>query len=502
MAHIAFHGILDSLERHPDRIAIIDKNGQSYTYGEFKQYITGARAELVKRGVVKGSKVLVFVPMSMELYALLEALFSLGATAIFLDPWMKGKKMGSVIKQVEPDLFIVTKKIARFSWLLSATWKLKKWKLDTINPSNDDWIIDEVSDLDNALITFTSGTSGKPKGANRTFAFLYAQASTLEDHLKGNTDDACVDFTNFPIVGLADFSVGNTVVIPRINLMKIQDADSDQLVRHIHAMAVSRIIVSPSLLKKVVDGMNVNGHGAIEDIMTGGAPISNQLIKDCVEKHLEIKFEAIYGSTEAEPICLSPFQAILDSTTHPLDGVYVGVPVDDVEVCILNHLKGPVDVTYFESNQLSDQEIGEVVVTGEHVNKNYYKNKKAFEEAKIIDAHNVIWHRTGDMGYFKQGRLYLVGRDHRILEKDGKNIYPYPIEQEVEMKFGLNDVGYIQNSEGHFVMHLGAAENADIEEIKAHILHVAYPCDEVKAHRKALPRDARHKSKLLSEELA
>ena len=130
--HIAFKDIVHALDAYPDRTAIVDKNGKEYNYAEFKSYITGTRAELVKRGVKKGSKVLVFVPMSMELYAVLEALFSLGATAIFLDPWMKGKKMSSVIRQVQPDLFVVTKRIAKIAWILPATWKLKKYLLSSV----------------------------------------------------------------------------------------------------------------------------------------------------------------------------------------------------------------------------------------------------------------------------------------------------------------------------------------------------------------------------------
>ena len=293
--HPVFDDITHALDHYKDRTAIIDKNGRSYSYAELKTYITGTRAELKYRGVGKGSKVLVFVPMSMELYAILEAIFSLGATAIFLDPWMKGKKMGQVIKQVQPDLFVVTKRIAKLTWLLPATWGLKKWSFSTLKRNDDEWEIEQVDDEDNALITFTSGTSGAPKGANRTFAFLLAQSESLKDHLQRNPDETSVDFTNFPIVGLADFALGNTVVIPRINLMKIHKANSDELIDHIHEVSVSRIIVSPSLLSKVLEGSKSKGQGSIAQIVTGGAPISKQLISDCLELFKNVELEGIYG---------------------------------------------------------------------------------------------------------------------------------------------------------------------------------------------------------------
>ena len=75
--HTAFDDIVHSLDSNRDKIALIDKEGVEYTYSEFKQMITGTRAHLESLGVKKGSKVLVFITMSAELYAVLEALFSL-----------------------------------------------------------------------------------------------------------------------------------------------------------------------------------------------------------------------------------------------------------------------------------------------------------------------------------------------------------------------------------------------------------------------------------------
>ncbi|MEO9531781.1 MAG: AMP-binding protein [Crocinitomicaceae bacterium] len=498
--HIAFDDIVNSLDQHKDRVAMVDKDGTSYTYAQFKTYITGARAELVKRGVKKGSKVLVFVPMTMELYAILEALFSLGATAIFLDPWMKGKKMGAVIKQVQPDLYIVTRRINLIARLIPATWGLNKWKLKGIQPNNDSWKITEVSDDDNALITFTSGTSGSPKGANRTFGFLHAQAATLKSHLKGETTEGFVDYTNFPIVGLADFAVGNTLVIPQINLMKIHKADVTKLKQHLIKQKVNRVIVSPSLLSRIVDGFERSDSMAeIKHVVTGGAPISNQLINTCLNQFREIEFEAIYGSTEAEPICLSDFKEISSKFDAPLKGVFVGTPIEEIEFEIVDFVNRPIEGEEFDQLKLTAGNIGEVVVTGKHVNKNYYENPAAFKKHKIIDGNGQIWHRTGDIGYRLNNQVFLVGRDHRIYQHENKNIYPYPIEQYLEKKLGCTDVGYIQK-EKQFICYVGQSSlSSDV--VKQAILEVNYPVDEVVISSKALPRDARHKSKLQVEDL-
>ena len=496
--HPVFNDLQAVFKTKPNEIAIIDKDEQTYSFSDFEQYIAGAYAILSERNIKKGDKILVAVPMSMQLYAILEAIFAIGATAIFLDPWMKGKKMGSIINQVQPDLFIVTKKLSRITWLLPATWKLKKWKVNKLILSNKTYPIAKIKDTDNALITFTSGTSGEPKGANRTFAFLLAQAETLKAHLKKSNTQS-IDYTNFPIVGLANFALGNTVAIPQLNLMKIHQSDPKEIVTQLTKQRVNRLVVSPSLLKKVLAA--IGKESSIKTILTGGAPISISLVKKALKTCPSIYFEGIYGSTEAEPICIAPFSEINKNLNQPLKGVYVGKPVAEITIKIIKSVKKNISTATFSSLELPDNEPGEVVVTGAHVNKNYYKNKPAFEKNKIIDAEGEIWHRTGDIGYFENGFLFLVGRDHRIMTKNEKVYYPYPLEQLLEIEFNLDDLGYIQKNNGKFYLYYYSEKNINSATIKTVIEKNNYPINEVIHLAKPLPRDARHKSKLLVEQL-
>ncbi len=500
--HIAFNDIVQSLEDNKNRVALIDKQGKEHTYHDFKRNITGARAELVKRGVKKGSKVLVFVTMSLELYAILEALFSIGAKTIFLDPWMKGRKMGAIIKQVEPDLMVLSKKVAKYSWLLPSTWRLKKWKLHTIQPNDDDWKINPVEDNDSALITFTSGTGGNPKGANRTYEFIDAQAQALKARLQGNEGEHNVDYTNLPIVALAGFAIGNTVVIPRINLMKVHKAEPEELIDHLIAAKITRMVVSPSLLKKILVGIKLKGKGDIKEIVTGGAPISNTLIMDCIDNHPDIFFESIYGSTEVEPISSSAMKDIYSKIDEPLKGVYVGKPVENLSLKIINTSPDNIDVSYLKNNELSESQIGEVIVSGGHVNKNYYQNPVAIAKYKITDEHGEIWHRTGDIAYLENGEIYLVGRAHRVIERAEKKYYPFPVEQFIEYDFGFTDIGYIQKKNGDIVLYIGSGATGNIQRILKKLNTISYPCDDIVFMKKELPRDARHKSKLQTESLS
>lgn len=497
--HRAFKDIYNTLESKGDQLAIIDKDDTQYTFNQLKNKIVGARKELIDKGIKKGDKILVFVPMSADLYAVLEACFSIGAIAMFLDPWMGGRKMSEVIKDVQPDLLVATKKINRLARLMPVTWKLKKWKINSISEVEGPWLLADVKDEDNALITFTSGTSGKPKGANRTFDFLYQQSEMLKHHLKGETS-SYRDYTNFPIVGLASLALGNTIVIPKINLMKIAKSNSEEITSRLKRMKVNRVVVSPFLLNKINEKMNTDLADEFSHVATGGAPISKTLIERSIKLYRGSKLEAIYGSTESEPISTTSFDKILNSYKNPKKGVFVGKIVDEIELKIIRPTSKELNSQDLAGSILLEGEIGEVIVTGNHVNKSYYKNEKAFKENKIVDSQNKIWHRTGDIGCQVDGELFLVGREHRIMKSEVGNIYPYPAELLLEVELGLTDVGYVQKNK-EFILYIGQNQIDDKVLVYDLMKKNNYPIDKVIVQSKPLPRDARHNSKLQINQL-
>ena len=499
--HPSLAGFAFTLHHHPDQLAIVDKNGKRYTYGDFSRHIAWSREKLQKKGVKKGTRVLIAVPMSMELYAILEAVFSLGAVAVFLDPWLKGKQMGKIIRQVRPDVFVIVSKYKWLAMLLPATWSIRRWwSVGKIQKSQKEWTFEPVTDHDVALITFTGGSSGMPKGADRTFGFLAAQLKALETHLAAGRQE--VDFTNFPIVGLAGFAAGNAVVVPSLNLMKVHKANSALIGQQIESEKVTRLILSPGLLKKVVEGWLLKPSAtAVKKVITGGAPIPFSLIRKSVAHFPDINFEAIYGSTEAEPIALTSFREMLQKTGDPFKGVLVGKPVKETKVCLIRTHTGPIQTEHFEPLKTERNKVGEVLVTGDHVNSSYFENEQAFRENKVVDRNGVIWHRTGDLGYFEQEELFLVGRLHRMVVRDGKEYHPYPLELYLETEHQLADTGYLEEPDGRVVLYLGSMNAAmqqklKVGQLKKTIREKGYPLDHIFMKTEPLPRDPRHRSKL------
>ena len=81
------------------------------------------------------------------------------------------------------------------------------------------------------------------------------------------------------------------------------------------------------------------------------------------------------------------------------------------------------------------------------------------------------------------------------------HFHPFPIEQFIQLEFGVEDIGYLQNKSGEFVLYIGSGIDLDKRIVIDKIEGAGYPIDRVEAQSKPLPRDPRHKSKLLVEEL-
>jgi acyl-CoA synthetase (AMP-forming)/AMP-acid ligase II len=82
---------------------------------------------------------------------------------------------------------------------------------------------------------------------------------------------------------------------------------------------------------------------------------------------------------------------------------------------------------------VAEGQVGEIIVSGEHVCEKYYNDATAFSRSKIRDEHGRVWHRTGDLGKFDDnGNLWLVGRAHNAIDRAG--VYYFPVRAEFVMK--------------------------------------------------------------------
>jgi acyl-CoA synthetase (AMP-forming)/AMP-acid ligase II len=181
-----------------------------------------------------------------------------------------------------------------------------------------------------------------------------------------------------------------------------------------------------------------------------------------------------------------------------------------IQELIVPIVKGPIDLSTSTLDELAiaSGEIGELVVAGDHVCRDYYKNESANAENKLVDERGTVWHRMGDTGYFDdEGRFWLVGRVHSTIFRDRQQVHPQLVEQIVKSVCGdvvqVAAIGYDHADLGEAVVVLVEIRQASVEIVEAvkstiesGLLEMNQPCDRVVVTDAKLPVDPRHNSKI------
>jgi olefin beta-lactone synthetase len=160
--------------------------------------------------------------------------------------------------------------------------------------------------------------------------------------------------------------------------------------------------------------------------------------------------------------------------------------------------------TWSDARAVATREIGEIVVRGAGVSPRYYRRPDATRQARIQDG-DVVWHRTGDVGYFDAvGRLWFCGRASQILKHEGKLYYPVRVENVVNAEPGVFRSGLVRvdAAEALVLCVEFRADFADdergskLERIAARTRAIDIPIARVLVHDQGFPVDARHNAKI------
>ena len=488
--------LFENSKKHPDKTAIIHKK-EKITYGKLAQDVKDYAEYFLSKGIKKGDNALIFVPMSIELYKILAAIFYIGATAVFVDAWADKNRLDQALTIVPCKAFIACPK-AFILKLMSK--KVREVGINIIpgeiKKTDGHFEIEPATPDTTALITFTTGSTGMPKAAKRTHDFLLEQHYILKKHLKPQEND--VDLASLPVFVLHNLACGTTSVIPDFNPQKPADINPKKILNDIYNNGVTTTVGSPRFYEKLALYGEIHG---LRDVFTGGAPVFPKTAKLLQEKFTDCNVEIIYGSTEAEPIASVSTHGLLDFKGDIKDGLYVGKPVDDINIKIIKPIDGPVE--NFESTWLEQGKVGEICVEGRHVLKEYYNSEKAQKLAKI-SYNSQIWHRTGDAGYLDgDGNLFLMGRVKNRFEHDGHDIYVFPIENALSEIEGA-EIGTVIKLNDKIIIVIEPKDLKSVSlqcDIKEKIYKMFYEdfkfdfdYDDIKFLK--IPRDPRHNSKI------
>lgn len=501
-------------EKNPRRAAIIDTHwGRSRITSFAALELAASRACTLLRqsGLKPGDAVLIFTPMSAELYIALLALFKLGLVAVFLDPSAGKKHIDRCCNLYPLQGFVATPKAHLLRCVSPALRRIPlkfaialpvpgaiPWQQHYLPPDPE---IYPCTSETPALLTFTSGSTGRPKAALRTHGFLLAQYRSVAECLQLQAGE--VELAALPIFVLANLASGLTSVVPRGDLRRPGAIAPGEIVRQIQIHQPSRIVAPPAFLERLADYCQQRRLTLprVEKIFSGGAPVMPRTIAQWRHIAPQAEFTAVYGCTEAEPIA-----CIASSSIQPEDiatmlqggGLLAGKPAPAIALKILRQQWGQEIESYtpteFVANCLSAGEVGEIVVSGDRVLSSYlhgYGN----QENKFAVA-GVPWHRTGDAGYLDdRGRLWLLGRCQAAIEGDGDTLYPFAVEVVACHYPGIRRAA-IALWRGQRILAIELSEpRANINLALLQESLASYQIQAIKVCKK-LPVDKRHNSKI------
>jgi olefin beta-lactone synthetase len=509
------HTLHEQTRTRPNAAAIIETRrwrSRTTTFADLDLAAARAARLLVEHGLQPGDAVLVFHPMSAELYVALLALFRLRLVAMFLDPSAGRDHIERCCALHQPRALIAGTKAHLLRLFVPALRRIPvKFVIGWPVPGAARWSaanrlepLHEVRDCEPdtpALLTFTSGSTGQPKAAVRSHGFLLAQHRALAASLDLTAGD--VDVATLPIVALANLGSGVTSLIPNADLRYPGAVAPGPIVAQIVAHRATTSVASPAFFECLVRHGIPRGLTlpTLTRLFTGGAPVFPRLLDQMQTLAPNAEVVALYGSTEAEPIAHVSRREVTAEDLAAMvggKGLLAGVPVKEIRLRILRDQwgtpVGPYTAATFAETCCGPGEPGEIVVHGDHVLHGYLHGTGDEETKFRVDG--AVWHRTGDAGYLdERGRLWLLGRCVARIHDARGDLYPFAAETAVYQDARVRRAAMVAHH-GKRVLAVEFYEGqgrADLDALRASLTWTHL--DEVRLCGR-IPVDKRHNAKI------
>jgi olefin beta-lactone synthetase len=429
----------------PDAVAVVMPRGRragrrqydTYTFAELEAESNRLASGLRAWGVTPGMRIALLVRPSMDFIALVFALFKAGAVIVLVDPGMGRKNLLGCLAEVQPEGFIAIPLVqavrtlfrrrfprARYNVTVGRRWFWDGLTLDDLRAlgSPAPFCHDTTAD-DAAAIIFTTGSTGPPKGVLYRHGNFDRQVTEIQAFYEvqpGEVDLAC-----FPLFGLFNCAMGVTTVIPDMDPSRPAKVDPRNIIEAVRDWKVTQSFGSPAIWNRV--GQYCQKHNvnlpSLARVLAAGAPVAPHVLarmKGAISPAGDV--HTPYGATESLPVASIGASEILRETRHTWahgGGTCVGRRFPGIEWKVIEIVDGPI-ASLADVRALSTGRIGELIVTGPVVTRQYVTRLEANALGKIVDGSRV-WHRLGDVGYLDHSeRFWFCGRmAHRVLSVDG-----------------------------------------------------------------------------------
>ena len=400
---------------HPDQVAL-RQGDRAIRYAELDERSARVAGLLAERRITPGDRVGVMLPNVVEFAAVYYGVLRAGGVAVPMNPLLKAREVAYYLADSGARLIVAWHAIGDEVTAGAAQAGATALLADPVTfPSVLAEAVPAYQVVDRepsetAVLLYTSGTTGRPKGAELTHANLATNVEvTLTDLLELGAHD--VVFGGLPLFHSFGQTVTlNTAVAAGATLVLLPRFDPVQALGLLAEHRVTVFAGVPTMYSALLGTPDADrcDVSALRVCVSGGAAMPVEVLK---------QFEDLFGTTVLEGYGLSETSPVA-SFNQPgqiRKPGSIGTPVRGVEMRVID-----------QGGALPHGEVGEIAIRGHNVMKGYWNRPEATAEA--IDADG--WFKTGDLGRVDEdGYFYIVDRKKDLIIRGGYNVYPREIEE-------------------------------------------------------------------------
>jgi malonyl-CoA/methylmalonyl-CoA synthetase len=439
-----------SVRDRPQHTALVI-DGQRISYAQLEQRTRRVAAFLRARGFGPGDRLAIFLENEVAFVDAYFGALRAGLVVVPTNPLYRDRDAKIVWDDAEVrgivsggELAAEVRKVGLGERLIEAAAIVEAAETFVV-PA--DWVEFDARPETIAFILFTSGTTGRAKGAMQSHNALAASCAQIRAAWHWRDEDVlCIALPLFHVHGLhvamqTTLAVGATVVIERrFDAQKMRET----LVREQATMFFG----VPTMYVRFLERLETGALPQLRLWVSGSAALSAETWNAFQAKFGQEILER-YGATET---CM----CITNRFRGPYHAGAVGIPFPGIRTRVVD----PATMA-----DVADGEVGELLINGPNVFSGYYKNEQATRDAFAVDADGARWFRSGDLVRFDPAlRSYvIVGRLKELIITGGFNVYPREIEEEIEALPGVKEcavIGLSDPARGEVPYAFVAVENA------------------------------------------
>ena len=443
-------------QQHPDTIAL-KLDDYTMSYDVLSASVKRVANLLRSKGIERGDKVAIMLPNTPHFPLLYYGILSVGATVVPLNCLLKAAEIQYQLEDADVTVFFTWKLFedeaakaflnvdtCRHLVVVSTPDDMSKPKVgEAFMPlfmsASSESDIEQTTAEDTAVILYTSGTTGQPKGAELTHFNIFFNALFAKDQLV-RAQPGDVGLVVLPLFhSFGQTCVMNVGLLSGSTLTMLPTFDTVKTMEIIQRDKVSFFAAVPTMFFWMLNLENADQYdlSSLRMVVSGGSALPVEVLEKFKQRY-GVRILEGYGLTETSPVASFNMPDMLSKAGS------IGTPIWGVDMRIMRD----------DGSFAPQDEVGEIVIRGHNVMKGYYKKPAATENA-IVDG----WFHTGDLGKMDEdGYFFIVDRKKDLIIRGGMNVYPREIE---EVLYGHPDCVE--------ACVIGIPDHARGEEIRAYV---------------------------------